>query len=112
MTRSGIATTRKDAATANLNEFLTNLGGTTPHIRDSWDEYQHISADTYVGEKYFTVCATVSDLHPGMVYVQVYDFRKTAQRESVFLVESNPSMAARFTLEAIAAYEQELGEVA
>lgn len=100
--------TDKETATATLTEFFTHLGGRQPHVDDAWDDYDHISADKNVGKRRYTMSALVSVHSPKTVSVVVYDFRKKARRKAIFRVDTTPAVAARFTLEAIDAYEAEM----
>lgn len=98
----------KETAIATLREFFTHIGGRQPLIQDAWDDYQHISADKYVGKRRYTVSATVSDSRLETVYVIAYDFRSKAKRMGICTIETTPELAAKFTLEAIDSYEAEM----
>lgn len=104
--------TTKETAIETLTEFFTHIGGRQPLIGDAWDEYDHISARKNIGTKSYTVTALVDDESLDTVSVVVYDFRKKAKRVTVFRVTSLPVMAAKFTLEAIDAYEAEMEDAA
>lgn len=98
----------KETAIATLREFFTHLGGRQPVIQDSWDEYQHISADKHVGKRRYAVSAIVSDMCPEIVRVMSFDFRAKAKRLGMFTIQTTPELAAKFTLEAIDSYEAEM----
>lgn len=100
--------TDKETATATLTEFFIHIGGRKPRIEDGWDDYGLVSAYKYIGTKCYTVTAMVHDKALQTVSVVVYDFGEQSKREVVLRVESLPAMAAKFTLEAIDAYEAEM----
>lgn len=104
--------TTKETAIATLNAFFTHLGGRQPFIKDSWDGYQHISAEKHLGKRRYKLSAVVSDMYPEIVRVTAYDFRKRAKRDMVLTIEVTPELAAKFTLEAIDAYEAEMEDAA
>lgn len=104
--------TTKETAIQTLTEFFTHLGGRQPFIQDSWDGFQHISADKHVGKRRYKVSAIVSDMHPELVRVTAYDFRAKAKRMGMFTIQTTPELAAKFTLEAIDAYEAEMEDAA
>jgi hypothetical protein len=100
--------TDKETALATLAEFFTHIGGRQPHVDDAWDDYDHISADKIVGKRRYTISALVSVHSLKTVSVAVYDFRKKSRRKTMFRVNTTPALAAKFTLEAIDAYEAEM----
>lgn len=98
----------KETAIATLTEFFTHIGGRQPRIEDAWDDYKLVIAYKHVGKRRHRVVALTSDISLDTVNVTVYDFRAKAKREVVLRVESLPTLAAKFVLEAIDAYEAEM----
>lgn len=98
----------KETATATLAEFFTHLDGSAPVIEDLWEEYDHMRASKRVGERRYYVDATVDCHRIETVGVRIYDFSEGAKRSAVANINVTPALAARFTLEAIDAYEAEM----
>lgn len=102
----------RDKAIFDTKKFFHLMKMGTPPIRDSWEDHKHVSASVIPYGPY-TISTVASHNRPGAVAVTVYDFNKeTTGSSRVLNVETTPELAARFTLEAIDAYEKELGDAA
>ncbi|MDU4503924.1 MAG: hypothetical protein E7J02_13140 [Staphylococcus warneri] len=102
----------RDKAIFDTKTFFALMKMGTPPIRDIWEDHKHVSANVIPYGPY-TISVSAYQGRPGAVAVTVYDFKKETTTSSRILnMETTPELAAKFTLEAIAAYEQELGEVA
>ncbi|WP_408934468.1 hypothetical protein [Corynebacterium marquesiae] len=102
----------RDKAIFDTKKFFHLMKMGTPPIRDNWEDHKHVSASVIPYGPY-TISTVASHNRPGAVAVTVYDFNKETTTSSRILnMETTPELAAKFTQEAIAAYEQELGQVA
>lgn len=102
--------TPKETATATVETFFKLLGHKVQAV-DTWKTHRFMSAivDGYQG--YYTICAEAYKDSPDTITVRVHDFGDDAKRQSVLVVSGiTPELAAKFTKEAINAYEKEPGE--
>lgn len=102
--------TPKETATATVETFLKPLSRKTP-VLDTWKTHSFMSAVVEDYQGYYTICAEAYKDSPDTITVRVHDFGDDAKRQSVLVVSGiNPELAAKFTREAIIAYEKELWE--
>lgn len=102
--------TPKETATATIETFFKLLGHKVP-VEDAWETNSFMSAIVHDYEGRYTISADSYKDSPNTITVRVYNFEDDAKRQNVLIVSSiTPELAAKFTREAIAAYEQELGE--
>ncbi|MEJ4093758.1 hypothetical protein [Corynebacterium accolens] len=102
--------TPKETATATVATFFKLLG-CKEEILDDWEKRGLINGWVWDYQDRCTISATSFEDSPGTIHVNVYDLGEDTERESILHVRrTGPELAAKFTREAINAYEQELAE--
>lgn len=96
--------------TATLIAFFKLLGRKAK-ILESKKKYNLVTATEYDYQGRYTISGTVFKENPAFIKVAIYDFKNDAKRDYILGVSRiTPELAAKFTREAIAAYEKELAE--
>lgn len=99
--------TPKETAIATVEKFFKLLGRKV-QVEDAWEMYSFMSARVYDYQGRYTITALS---FKDTLNVSVYDFVEDARRDDILRVgKIGPELAAKFTREAINAYEQELAE--
>lgn len=102
--------TPKETAAATVEKFFKLLGCKALFLHSN-KEYKLISAVVYDCQGRYSIFATAFECKPGLISVNVHDFEDDAKRDYILDVSrTTPELAAKFTKEAINAYEQELAE--
>ncbi|WKS56825.1 hypothetical protein [Corynebacterium accolens] len=102
--------TPKETATATVEKFFELLG-CKEEILDDWERRGLINGWVWDYQDRCTISATSFKYSPGTIHVNVYDLKDDAERDDILSVrKTGPELAAKFTQEAINAYEKELGE--
>lgn len=97
----------KETATATVEKFFELLGCKAP-ILDAWETHGFIDGIACDYQDRYTIAALS---FKDTLNVSVYDFVEDARRDDILRVgKIGPELAAKFTREAITAYEQELGK--
>lgn len=102
--------TPKETVIATVETFFKLLGRKElfVHFNEGYNLASSIVRD-YQGR--YTISAESFEDLPDAITVRVYDHEDYAKREFVLIVSHiTPELAAKFTREAIAAYEKELWE--
>lgn len=102
--------TPKETATATVETFFKLLGHKVQAV-DTWKTHRFMSAivDGYQGR--YTISADSYKDSPNTITVRVYNFEDETNSYYILDVSSiTPELAAKFTREAINAYEEEPGE--
>lgn len=104
--------TKKEIAIATVEAFFKLLGR-KPRVEDAWEMYSFMSARVYDYQGRYTITADASKDLSDTITVRVYNFEDKTKRFYVLDVSRvPPELAAKFTREAINAYEQKLGDKA
>ena len=102
--------TPKETAIATVEKFFELLGCKELFVHFS-EEYNFASSIVRDYQGRYTIYAESFEDLPDTITVRVYDYEDDAKREFVLIVSHiTPELAAKFTREAINAYEQELAE--
>lgn len=100
----------KETATATVETFLKLLGCKVQVI-DKWETHGFMSAFVRDYQGRYTISAESFEDLPDTITVRIYDFKDDAKRETVLVVSNiTLELTAKFTREAINAYEEKLGE--
>lgn len=104
--------TPKETATATIETFFKLLGRKVQAIEDSWEEYKLASAIVHDYQGRYTISTESFGDTADTIAVRVYNFKfeGAGEFDYILAVATTPELAAKFTREAIAAYEQELAE--
>lgn len=102
--------TPKETAIATVETF-SKLLGCKVDILDEWETYSFINATAYYYQERYEIYADSFKDSPDTIDVRVRELGDDAKREFVLIVGNvSPELAAKFTREAINAYERELAE--
>lgn len=102
--------TKKEIAIATVETFFKLLGHKV-EIVDAWERHSFMSATVSGYQKLYTIFADSFKDSPDTITVRVYNFAdKTKDFFILDVSRVSPEMAARFTQDAIDAYEQKLGD--
>ena len=102
--------TPKETATATV-ETLFKLLGRKPRVEDEWETHSFMSVRVRDFQGRYTITADSFKDSPDTITVRVYNFEDKTKRFYILDVSKiGPELAAKFTREAINAYEKELGE--
>ncbi|MDK4337690.1 hypothetical protein [Corynebacterium accolens] len=99
--------TPKETAIATVETFFKLLGRKVQAIENSWEEYNLTSAVVRDYQGRYTISGESFEDLPGAITVRVYNFADKTKRFYILDVgKVTPELAARFTREAITAYER------
>lgn len=99
--------TPKDTAIATVEKFFKHLGCKV-QVDDYWDNHGVVDGIMHDYQGPYTIGGSSFRYSPDNISVDVYDLDDNAERESILHIRSvTPELAARFTREAITAYEQD-----
>lgn len=107
--------TPKETATATVEKFFELLGCHV-QVNDFWESHGGIDCIVHDYQLHdyqgpYTIVGSSFEGSQDTISVNVYDLNDDAKRDHVLRVSRiTPELAARFTREAITAYEQELAE--
>lgn len=102
--------TEKETVTATVEKFFELLGSKELFVRFN-EEYNLASSIVRNYQGRYTISAESFEDLPDTITVRVYNFEDKTKRFYILDVSRiTPELAARFTQEAIDAYEQELAE--
>lgn len=102
--------TPKETATATVETFF-KIMGCKVRVEDEWETHTFMNARVYDFQGRYTITADSFDDLPDAITVRVYNFEDKTKRFYILDVSRvSPELAAKFTQEAINAYEQELAE--
>ncbi|QRJ57479.1 hypothetical protein GWO64_009495 [Corynebacterium macginleyi] len=102
--------TPKETVIATVETFLKLLGCKELFVHFN-EEYNSASSTVRDYQGRYTISADSYKDSPDTITVRVYNFEDDAKRQRVLVVSNiTPELAAKFTREAINAYEEELGE--
>lgn len=102
--------TPKETATATVEKFFKLLGR-KERVEDEWETHSFMSVRVYDFQGRYTITADSFKDSSGTIAVRVYNFEDKTKRFCILDVSKiGPELAAKFTQEAITAYEQELAE--
>ena len=103
---------KKEIAIATVEAFFKLLGHNVD-IVDAWERHSFMNAAVSGYQKRYTIFADSFKDSPDTITVRVYNFED--KTKSFFILDVSrvsPELAAKFTQEAINAYEEELGDKA
>lgn len=102
--------TPKETAIATVEKFFKLLGRKV-EILDTWEKLGFMNGTEWDYQGRCTISASSFKHSPDTINVNVYDLKDDAERDDILSVrKTSPELAAKFTKEAINAYEQELAE--
>ena len=102
--------TPKETAISTVEKFFELLGR-KERVDDWWETYSFMSARVHDYQGRYMITADASKDLSDTITVRVYNFEDRTKRFYVLDVSKvTPELAAKFTKEAITAYEQELTE--
>nr|DAQ14467.1 MAG TPA: hypothetical protein [Caudoviricetes sp.] len=107
--------TPKEAATATVEKFFELLGYNV-QVNDYWESHGGIDCIVHDYQLHdyqgpYTIVGSSFEGSQDTISVNVYNLEDDAKRDHVLRVSRvTPELAAKFTREAINAYEQELAE--
>lgn len=102
--------TPKETATATVETFFKLLGHKVQAV-DTWKTHRFMSAIVHDYEGRYTIDADSFKDSPDTITMRVYNFED--ETNSYYILDVSritPELAAKFTKEAINAYEKEPGE--
>lgn len=102
--------TKKEIAIATVETFFKLLGCKV-RVEDEWETHSFMSVRVRDFQGRYTITADSFKDSPDTITVRVYNFAdKTKDFFILDVSRVSPEMAARFTQDAIDAYEQKLGD--
>lgn len=102
--------TPKETAISTVEKFFELLGCKV-QVDDYWEKRRFMNGFVWDYRERCTISASSFKHSPDTINVNVYDLDDDAERENILNIRSTgPELAAKFTREAINAYEQELAE--
>lgn len=102
--------TPKETATVTVEKFFELLGCHV-QVNDFWESHGGIDCIVHDYQGRYTISTESFKDSPDTITVRVYNFEDKTKRFCILDVSKiGPELAAKFTQEAITAYEQELAE--
>lgn len=101
----------KETATATVETFFKLLGRKV-RVEDAWETQSFMSAIVHDYQGLYTISTESFRDRAETIGVRVYNFKFEGDGsfDYILAVRTTPELAAKFTQEAIAAYEKELTE--
>ncbi|MDK8469847.1 hypothetical protein [Corynebacterium accolens] len=101
--------TKKETAVATVEAFFKLLGRKV-QVDDAWERNSFMGATVHDYQGRYTISTESFKDSPDTITVRVYNFADKTKNFFILDVSRvSPELAARFTQEAIDAYEQKLG---